>query len=171
MRPLDKGIKIQTSSPTLARAHRQQLEERNLANVKKGNSCSKRGHHCEILSFVVLFVLSALSRFWYIMIVICAGIAFLGNERRPETWLPVLDDPAGPRVQQQTRMRNRQIKGRNATPRSRAWQAVSVLLCSRHNPTITVERRQVWLRQVSTYFTSSPYPSATSVEPTSSGRA
>jgi hypothetical protein len=36
---------------------------------------SKRGYDCEIISFVVLFVLSALSHFWYIMIAICAGIA------------------------------------------------------------------------------------------------
>jgi hypothetical protein len=31
---------------------------------------------CEIISFVVLLVLSALSHFWYIMIVVCAGTAF-----------------------------------------------------------------------------------------------
>jgi len=40
---------------------------------------SKRGYDCEILSFVVLFVLSALSHFWYIMIFICAGIAVWGT--------------------------------------------------------------------------------------------
>ncbi len=32
-----------------------------------------RDYGCEIISFVVLLVLSALSHFWYIMIVICAG--------------------------------------------------------------------------------------------------
>jgi hypothetical protein len=41
-------------------------------NRKKGN------YDCEILSFIVLFILSALSHFWYILFAICAGIIFWG---------------------------------------------------------------------------------------------
>ncbi len=36
---------------------------------------STHTYDCEIISFVVLLILSALSHFWYIMIFICAGIA------------------------------------------------------------------------------------------------
>jgi hypothetical protein len=35
-------------------------------------------YSCEILSFIVLIILSALSHFWYILFVFCAGIIFWG---------------------------------------------------------------------------------------------
>ena len=39
---------------------------------------STRDYSCELLSFIVLFVLSALSHFWFIMIAICIGIGLWG---------------------------------------------------------------------------------------------
>jgi hypothetical protein len=35
-------------------------------------------YSCKILSFIVLFILSALSHFWYILFVFCAGIVLWG---------------------------------------------------------------------------------------------
>ena len=40
---------------------------------------SKHDYGCEIMSFIVLFILSALSHFWYIMILICIGAAVWGT--------------------------------------------------------------------------------------------
>jgi hypothetical protein len=39
---------------------------------------ARRDYSCEIMALVVLIALSALSRFWYIMIVICMGAGFAG---------------------------------------------------------------------------------------------
>jgi hypothetical protein len=39
---------------------------------------AKRDYSCEIMALSVLTALSALSHFWYIMIVICVGIALAG---------------------------------------------------------------------------------------------
>ncbi len=38
----------------------------------------KSDYSCEILSFIVLVILSALSHFWYILFFFCAGIIFWG---------------------------------------------------------------------------------------------
>ena len=38
----------------------------------------KSDYSCEILSFIVLIILSALSHFWYVLIAICVGAAFIG---------------------------------------------------------------------------------------------
>jgi hypothetical protein len=38
----------------------------------------KGDYSCEILSIIVLFILSALSHFWYILFAICAGIVLWG---------------------------------------------------------------------------------------------
>jgi hypothetical protein len=38
----------------------------------------KSDYSCEILSFIVLAILSALSHFWYILLIFCAGIIFWG---------------------------------------------------------------------------------------------
>ena len=38
----------------------------------------KNDYSCEILSFIVLTILSALSHFWYILFIFCAGIVFWG---------------------------------------------------------------------------------------------
>jgi len=40
---------------------------------------SKHDYGCEIVSFIVLFILSALSHFWFIMILICIGAAVWGT--------------------------------------------------------------------------------------------
>jgi hypothetical protein len=40
---------------------------------------SKHDYGCGILSFIVLFILSALSHFWFIMILICIGAAVWGT--------------------------------------------------------------------------------------------
>jgi len=44
-------------------------------SVDNGN---KNDYSCEILSFIVLAILSALSHFWYILFIFCAGIIFWG---------------------------------------------------------------------------------------------
>jgi hypothetical protein len=46
--------------------------------AEKASEPSKHDYSCEILSFIVLVLLSALSHFWYIVIAICAGIVFWG---------------------------------------------------------------------------------------------
>ena len=38
----------------------------------------KSDYSCEILSFIVLVILSALSHFWFILFIFCAGIIFWG---------------------------------------------------------------------------------------------
>src|ERR1700674_5876968 len=40
---------------------------------------SKHDYGCEIMSFIVLFILSSLNHFWYIMILICIGAAVWGT--------------------------------------------------------------------------------------------
>ena len=42
------------------------------------NNPKKSDYSCEILSFIVLVILSALSHFWYILFVFCVGIIFWG---------------------------------------------------------------------------------------------
>jgi hypothetical protein len=42
------------------------------------DSRKKGDYSCEILSIIVLFILSALSHFWYILFAICAGIILWG---------------------------------------------------------------------------------------------
>ena len=39
---------------------------------------NKSDYSCEILSFIVLSILSALSHFWYILFIFCAGIIVWG---------------------------------------------------------------------------------------------
>jgi hypothetical protein len=53
-----------------------QGEETGMA--EKAGGPSKRDYSSEILSFIVLVLLSALSHFWYIVIAISVGIVFLG---------------------------------------------------------------------------------------------
>jgi hypothetical protein len=46
--------------------------------TEKADDPKKRDYSCEIISFIVLFILSELSHFWYIAIAICIGIIFWG---------------------------------------------------------------------------------------------
>jgi hypothetical protein len=46
--------------------------------IEKADEPKKRDYSCEIISFIVLAVLSELSHFWYILIAICTAIAFWG---------------------------------------------------------------------------------------------
>jgi hypothetical protein len=46
--------------------------------TEKTTDLKKRDYSCEIISFIVLVVLSELSHFWYVAIAICVGIIFWG---------------------------------------------------------------------------------------------
>src|ERR1700688_5000746 len=46
--------------------------------AEMADSRKKGNYDCEILSIFVLFILSALSHFWYILFAICAGIILWG---------------------------------------------------------------------------------------------
>jgi membrane protein implicated in regulation of membrane protease activity len=45
---------------------------------ERAHEPKKRDYSCEILSFIVLVILSDLSHFWLIVIAICIGIVFWG---------------------------------------------------------------------------------------------
>jgi hypothetical protein len=44
--------------------------------TQKANEPKKRDYICEIISFIVLVILSELSHFWYIVIAICIAMIF-----------------------------------------------------------------------------------------------
>jgi len=46
--------------------------------TEKADEPEKRDYSCEIISFIVLVLLSELSHFWYIVIAICIAILFWG---------------------------------------------------------------------------------------------
>ncbi|MGA7794227.1 MAG: hypothetical protein WCA19_14420 [Candidatus Acidiferrales bacterium] len=46
--------------------------------TESADTGKKSDYSCEILSFIVLVILSALSHFWYILFIFCAGIIFWG---------------------------------------------------------------------------------------------
>ncbi len=46
--------------------------------IEKTDASNHADYGCEILSFLVLVILSALSHFWYIVIAICAAFVFCG---------------------------------------------------------------------------------------------
>jgi hypothetical protein len=73
-----------------------------------------RDYSCEIMSLIVLTVLSALSHFWYIMIAICIVIALAGAgllisilliRLRRRLLARLLDSPLGPASSKNARPR------------------------------------------------------------------
>lgn len=46
--------------------------------IEKAEAQEKRDYSCEAMSLVVLVILSALSHFWYVVIVVGIGIAIWG---------------------------------------------------------------------------------------------
>jgi hypothetical protein len=46
--------------------------------TESADNGKKSDYSCEILSFIVLAILSALSHFWYILLIFCVGIFFWG---------------------------------------------------------------------------------------------
>ena len=57
----------------------QTLHTQGAQMAEKRNGAKKRDYSCEILSLIVLVILSDLSHFWLIMIAICIGIVFWGG--------------------------------------------------------------------------------------------
>jgi uncharacterized membrane protein YoaK (UPF0700 family) len=55
------------------------IDKGRVAQMNESKETRKKGDYsCEILSFVVIVILSALSHFWYIAFAICAGIFLWG---------------------------------------------------------------------------------------------
>jgi hypothetical protein len=59
-------------------AFAQSLQEHEVRMAERAEEPKKRDYSCEIISFVVLVILSELSHFWYIMIAICIAVVFWG---------------------------------------------------------------------------------------------
>jgi hypothetical protein len=56
----------------------QSLQEHEVQMAERAEEPKERDYSCEIISFVVLVILSELSHFWYIMIAICIAVLFWG---------------------------------------------------------------------------------------------
>jgi hypothetical protein len=62
----------------LEAAFAQILQGQGARMFKRAHEARKRDYSCEILSLIVLVILSDLSHFWLIVIAICIGVVFWG---------------------------------------------------------------------------------------------